>query len=732
MFDPVSLTVGIAILWDKHGDSIIEWLQKKAKEKGQKIAQSAWQQFQWQRAEQQYKEKLIKLYGTTRILGNPEPTELTGIFTDLYILTKPLATRRYSIDQLHEIDNEKLHGKEIDRRNGVEIVKQTNSHRLFILGKPGAGKTTFLKYINLQAVQGHIAKTPIFITLREWMDTNKDLMAYIAEQFAICNFPEADSFIDYLLEKGLAIVLFDGLDEVYQQHNPRIINELKHFCRLYDQTQCLITCRVAATDYSFENFNYVEVADFTPDQISVFVSKWFKSEPKKSNQFLLDLAQQQHRGLYELASSPLLLGMLCLAFADPMAFPSRRAELYEDAIDALLRKWDSSRSIKRDEIYHNLTHRLKKQMFAAIAYRTFTNNQYLLPEKVLSDYLERCLKRLPTTEAQAPEGDILLKAIEAQHGIFVERAQKIHSFAHLTFQEYFAASFIAPNPTYQTELLQHITDPRWREVITLTVSLLNDGDDFFRSFAFAIAEIAKTDAQLVDLLQWADTKTKQVIEPYKYSTIRIFYIILALAFALSHTRALALDCDIFLDLAHGLDLDLDLDLALNHALNLNHARFRVPDSILSFALSRAAKSKDMACDYLLVINLLIILTLTTTGYFEERVAKNYDHTFNFFRMSVQQASAWGFNDLASKLSDLMLSFPIKTARQEQWHLFANEFQCILQTQRNIAPAWQLTASQLKTLSDYITANSLFLECLNIATVSDRVAIKNNLLAPPCN
>ncbi|MDD2863665.1 MAG: hypothetical protein PHC99_02935 [Methylococcales bacterium] len=177
----IELGVGAVWLWDKYGDKIAKWTQNKAKEKGLEFAKEHWEKFQWQQAEQRYKEKSFKLYGTTRVLGNPEPTELEGIFTDLYILNKPLALRHYSIDQLHEADNHKLHGKEQERHNGVALVKEETSHRLFILGKPGAGKTTFLKYINLQAAQGMIEKTPIFITLREWTDTKKSLMEFITE-----------------------------------------------------------------------------------------------------------------------------------------------------------------------------------------------------------------------------------------------------------------------------------------------------------------------------------------------------------------------------------------------------------------------------------------------------------------------------------------------------------------------------------------------------------------------
>ena len=42
----------------------------------------------------------------------------------------------------------------------------------------------------------------------------------------------------------------------------------------------------------------------------------------------------------ELASIPLLLVLLCMAFDETMEFPTNRAELYQEAIDALLNGGD--------------------------------------------------------------------------------------------------------------------------------------------------------------------------------------------------------------------------------------------------------------------------------------------------------------------------------------------------------------------------------------------------------
>jgi hypothetical protein len=51
-----------------------------------------------------------------------EPTPLEGIFTDLYILDKPLAMRRFNRDDLLASD-EKLYGHNIKHEEGIAVVK---------------------------------------------------------------------------------------------------------------------------------------------------------------------------------------------------------------------------------------------------------------------------------------------------------------------------------------------------------------------------------------------------------------------------------------------------------------------------------------------------------------------------------------------------------------------------------------------------------------------------------
>jgi predicted NACHT family NTPase len=72
----------------------------------------------------------------------------------------------------------------------------------------------------------------------------------------------------------------------------------------------------------------------------------------------------------------------------------------------------------------------------------------------------------------------VLKSIEAQHGLLVERARGIYSFSHLTFQEYFTARYFveSSDPQALENLSSHITEKRWREVFLLTTEMLPNAE----------------------------------------------------------------------------------------------------------------------------------------------------------------------------------------------------------------------------------------------------------------
>lgn len=87
----------------------------------------------------------------------------------------------------------------------------------------------------------------------------------------------------------------------------------------------MLTCRIAAWEYDFEKFTYVEIADFNESQIAAFALKWFKHKSISVEIFLKHLNLNPR--IKEMAVSPLLLTLICLAFEESGDCPSNRSEL---------------------------------------------------------------------------------------------------------------------------------------------------------------------------------------------------------------------------------------------------------------------------------------------------------------------------------------------------------------------------------------------------------------------
>jgi len=433
-------------------------------------------------AARRYAHKVESRYNSMRIFGMNNPVPLRNIYTRVNVLNKITSSHRTTVEDLERFFDLDRRGFGQVRENdeGLKVINQFE--RLIILGKPGAGKTTFLKYILLQALDGKLSKKriPIFVGLKDWSDSNIDLMDFIIQQFDICDFPDAKNFIHRILENGKCVLLLDGFDEVSSKVDSVIV-QIRDFVDKYDGNQFILSCRVAAYSYCFETFSDVEIADFTTGQIETFIGNWFGKDSTKAK--LCWQKIKDDKSIREIASIPLLLTMLCLAFDETMDFPANRAELYKEAIDALLKKWDASRSIKRDQIYRSLSIKRKESLFSRIADVTFSENKYFIPQQILESLIAEFITNLGESKEETLEIDseTILKSIEAQHGLFVERAKRIYSFSHLTFQEYFTARHIVDNATKGTlERLveEHLTDDKWREVFLITTGMLDEADEF--------------------------------------------------------------------------------------------------------------------------------------------------------------------------------------------------------------------------------------------------------------
>ena len=456
------------------------------------------------------------------------------------------------------------------------------------------------------------------------------------------------------------------------------------------------------------------MADFDEEQIQVFVTKWFQSKnPAKAQKFMEKLAKNEP--IQELASNPLLLTLLCLVFGKLPNFPHNRAELYEEGVDILLKNWDGERDIERDQLYKNLSAKRKEDLLSLIALETFKQGNYFFKKKVAETYIAQFIENLPDAksdpEALRLDSEDVLRSIEANHGLLVTRAKGIYSFSHLTFQEYFATRKLTLNPTTETlrELVSHLTEKRWREVILLAVEMLEDATELMQLMKQAVDQLLAKDERLQEYLQWLKAKADSLEGEYTTEDIEqitrkfpyLAYIksdqpkILYLSLYLS--LYLYLDLGLYLDLSLDLSLDLYLDLSLYLYLYLSLSLYFYLD--LDFYLSLDQRFTKL-------LNKLpqILLKESLQALFAER--PDPQNTEQFKQWWQENDKAW-----RKKLRQLMI------------------------THRNIGHDWQFNKLQKDLLDQYFIANILLMECLGREAVIDRgvrAEIENTLFLPISN
>lgn len=712
----------------KEGDSCLEELTTLAKELAKLLNWSTVAEVgedEYISRQVQYNEKVIKLYNKMFVFGQAEPRLLDDIFTEVYILPKPTLFRRFRLEGLQEqflAQPRDLPLRYDERIAADELIKAVD--KLFVLGKPGAGKTTFCKHLAVREAQekGVVNKVPIFITLKQYADTGMSLLEFINEQFDVYDFPNSASFVEALLRGGKALVLFDGLDEVTKDDagRNRVAAEINQFSRKYDNCHIVVTCRVAATDYSFEQFHYVEMAEFAPEQVETFVRQWFlqgEENVDKADKMLAEL--NTHEEISDLTRNPLLLALLCLNYDETMSFPVRRVEIYQEALETLFKKWDKSRGILRESAYSSLSTGRKQGVLAELAYDTYVAKEYFFKRWEIESRLADYVASVPETPDRIDiDGEVILQEIIAQHGLLAYQATDIISFSHKTFHEYFTARQIVDNQEASAfeELLNHYVDDSWKEVLILTASLLRKGatSHFFTLF---FEKLQRDVRQYPAASGWLARVAKAAMSNSDYHPVatRAYFLNVQ-----SRTR----------NLFFNIDFNIDLHLDLDHTLNLTRTHV--------FELSRnLERLRTLARDR---------LRAHTRAQARSSVRKRARNLIRTLDHAINLAAKLELKVLTSALAKF--NIPRAGASHRTWQAIADTLQIVLDTHRPLDSFrelqkdskqlsknmryYKLTRSDIEALVTFIGGSNQLYQCLQVSHLpkAELTRFEHQLLLPP--
>lgn len=440
-----------------------------------------------------------------QILGMSDPLSVADVYVKVHLHRQPRASsgsdEKESRDPMAIFQLRRL---QLEHKVGTSVNPEiaVKSHKYcVIVGDPGAGKSTLLRHLAVQLAEQDVAglpAMPIYLKLHELaQQTTIDLFQVALASVCAYGFPreQTERFLVDLMEQGKVLLLLDALDETgvgtttqaAEQSYQNVVKAIQQIIKRFLALRIVISSRKA--DYfrrpQMQGFTELEVLDFLPREIEQFVRKWFQHSGEIYWQRDADALIRELRSkprVATLAANPLLLTLIIITYKNhARSLPDSRAQLYEKCVSMLLHTWDDERNIMRMHAPIISVHD-QELLLPEIAWHFHQLGLWYFPAQELLTIIEDFLSRLGLSTQKALN---VLKEISGENGLLREQAAGYYGFLHLTIQEYFAAEY-SKNET--EELLKHLGDSWWEEVILLSAGRTRDAGPLLQHLVVAGGE----------------------------------------------------------------------------------------------------------------------------------------------------------------------------------------------------------------------------------------------------
>ncbi len=378
------------------------------------------------------------------------------------------------------------------------------SRRFFLLGEPGAGKTTSLRYLarkHAMPAKSHPPDVdrqwlPILVRLAEWSqqlheDETVDVIHAALAQLSVPNPAATAEWLKERACRGDVLLLLDGLDEVAEPGlQAALIERIREFVREHREAHVVITSRPVGFQRPNlgATFDALWVQPLSEEAIRTFVAEWPSTgdghDTGRKYVICANGVQQlgdviiDHPRIRALAANPMMLTVLCLLHESGASLPQRRCQLYEKIVEAFLFSWEQKKRAAMSgapDRCVTLEEREIKWLLESLALDMQRKDMTLAPRWWLSEKSTSFLRdELGLGGDKAHQmSDTLLWSLQERAGVLAERSPELYGFRHLAFQEYFAARAILAEDDPIQSLRPYLYHPRWREVVRLVSAQLD-------------------------------------------------------------------------------------------------------------------------------------------------------------------------------------------------------------------------------------------------------------------
>ncbi len=394
-------------------------------------------------------------------------------------------------------------------RGVLEVLTEPAGRLVVLLGDPGSGKSTVARYLALSLAGDGAAPLPglggwlpLLVELREFADLRRDYPAFLDYWGRLHATDEvglpADILGDYLAGDGRAVVLFDGLDEVFDPgEREAVARQVAGFAARYPRVRVVVTSRVigyrrAVLDSA--GFAHYTVQDLDRTQIGEFVGRWYglalhdRPGDAAARRARLLSAVDEVASIRELAGNPLLLTILAV-IGQRRELPRERHAVYAHAAAVLVERWEVNKHLRDAAVRVDyLDAEDRRGMLRRVAARMQAGRAGLAGNHIrgaeLVEEFEGYLRARREVDAASAHraARVMLARFRERNFVLTLYGGEVYGFVHRAFLEYFCADEIVDRFQRQQllsseELVrgvvgEHWADDAWQEVILLVSGMV--------------------------------------------------------------------------------------------------------------------------------------------------------------------------------------------------------------------------------------------------------------------
>jgi energy-coupling factor transporter ATP-binding protein EcfA2 len=463
----------------------------------------------------EYYQSLVEQFESLDIAGIDNDRAVDIPLSDVYVRLRVIRDEDLEVSSGELTDD--------DETGEMDIHAALGRYRhLVIVGDPGSGKSTFLKYIALILSRAQTEGAPglatsklnlapplpipFFVSLWDLSDFIKgsdQVNERVVENFILSRLAESGltlsiDNLNEMLSLGSCCVLLDGLDEVPTENGRALISRLvERFVKRFSDNRFVITSR--GRGYTGDailkgDFIRCDIQDFDASDRRAFLQNWFAAllgierekvlEEDSSAQVEFDALRssiETKDRIRMLAVNPLLMTVIAIVHWNRKRLPDQRVDLYDECVDVLLGQRKTAERITRSygsEVMRPTSEDLvqydrawTRKRFSEIALKILEHGaDEINRESVVRLLMPRFIDRGAANNEQAQiEAMTFLDRQELRSGLLVSRKSQSFRFVHLTFQEYLAAWNLANQAMQDVQpiIADHLRDPQWFEPLQL-------------------------------------------------------------------------------------------------------------------------------------------------------------------------------------------------------------------------------------------------------------------------